>query len=682
MTTSTSGYDLDAIYDLLPAYLRRRDGELGRQIRAGAAGDQTGVDADEYSPLRSLIALFADELTQLSDGAAQMYDDLFIETCQEWVVPYIGELVGARLPPESLIDELNPRALVADTIANRRRKGTIAGLERVADAAVASWIVKATEYWKLLVQSQNLNHLRPTNIATVDLRRTADLELIGSGFDPFARSVETHAASAGGRYAIGTVGLSLWRIGGIPRFRGQARSLGANRYTFDPFGRAVQLYVAADAPIGDERIAERHVPGPLSRSVLDRELTDRYGNDLAIFAGGDFLALSRLDDEADDGDPMFNIDVCRLDDDPDNPGAWLNAEPAERTRIDPELGRIVLGDGLDEDVEVTYHYGRSSDIGGGSYERGAAPDDPVVVDAEGLAAAVLAANDGAIVVSDSGTTSDLTTITVADNATLIITAANGEAPAIFTTGLQIVLGDGSELTLDGLWIDGDITVTRAGSITDDALVRLADLTVVAGHSIEVLDPGVTLDVQRCLLGPLRVAESTVIGLDESVVDAGALDAPAIGAAGDERAAGQLDAVETTIIGQVAVDEIGLVSNSLLVASGPTEDGDPGVFSERSQSGCVRHSYLPFDSVVPRRYQCVPDSEADATAPIFTSLRQIEGGYVQLDLRTPDSIRSGSDQDSEMGVLHRNHQRAREIVLRDQLDEFLRFGMEAALTYES
>ncbi|HRP22095.1 MAG TPA: hypothetical protein PK925_15830, partial [Alicycliphilus sp.] len=67
----------ERLYQLLPAIHRLRDAEQGQ-------------------PLRALLAVIEEELTALELDAARLYDNWFIETCDEWTVPYIGDLVGAR----------------------------------------------------------------------------------------------------------------------------------------------------------------------------------------------------------------------------------------------------------------------------------------------------------------------------------------------------------------------------------------------------------------------------------------------------------------------------------------------------------------------------------------------------------------------------------------------------------
>jgi len=107
-----------------------------------------------------------------------------------------------------------------------------------------------------------------------------------------------------------------------------------------------------------------------------------------------------------------------------------------------------------------------------------------------------------------------------------------------------------------------------------------------------------------------------------------------------------------------------------------------VRSEKKQSGCVRFCYLPLTSVVPRRYRCQPEQENDAlrVKPQFTSLRYGDPGYGQLALRTTKQIRTGADDEAEMGAFHELYQPQRETNLRIRMEEYLRFGLEAGPFY--
>ena len=89
-------------------------------------------DAEQGEPLRALIAAFAEEFAALEENVEQLYDDQFIETCADWVAPYIGDLIGYRPLHGVAPTVASPRAEVANTIAYRRRKGTALMLEQLA----------------------------------------------------------------------------------------------------------------------------------------------------------------------------------------------------------------------------------------------------------------------------------------------------------------------------------------------------------------------------------------------------------------------------------------------------------------------------------------------------------------------------------------------------------------------
>ena len=110
-------FDTQRLFELLPTIHRLRDGE-------GASGTR---DA-----LRALIDVIGGQVAVLEEDLAQLYDDQFIETCAEWVAPYIGDLIGYRTLYGLTAKVGSPRAEVANTIAYRRRKGTASMLEQLA----------------------------------------------------------------------------------------------------------------------------------------------------------------------------------------------------------------------------------------------------------------------------------------------------------------------------------------------------------------------------------------------------------------------------------------------------------------------------------------------------------------------------------------------------------------------
>ncbi|MEJ2571888.1 MAG: hypothetical protein P8Y98_15245, partial [Anaerolineales bacterium] len=107
--------------------------------------------------LKRYLALVEAVFGAVHENIEALYNDLFIETCDPWVIPYIGDLLGTS---HLSGDPWTLRADVADTIALRRRKGTLASLERLT-YNLTKWGVHCVELLENLIWNQHLNHQRP-----------------------------------------------------------------------------------------------------------------------------------------------------------------------------------------------------------------------------------------------------------------------------------------------------------------------------------------------------------------------------------------------------------------------------------------------------------------------------------------------------------------------------------------
>ncbi|MGZ8633519.1 MAG: hypothetical protein ACXWZZ_06645 [Solirubrobacteraceae bacterium] len=371
----------DALYRLLPAVHRTRDAHEG--------GDQ----------LRALLAIVEEELGVLEADVARLYDDWFIETCQEWVVPYIGDLLGVRglLPIEGA--PFSQRGLVANTIAYRRAKGTAAVLEQLA-RDVTGWGARAVEYFDRLALTRSMNHRRRSDVAFADVRDDATAALAGTPFEHAAHLADVrHIDNGRGRYNLANVGLHLWRLQSYPlelsvqddrvAVASTAREVATSdpdlrgRYTFSPLGYDLALFNVPRAEQELSHLAEEpNVAAPLRRRPLHDELEER--RQARRDQRTDFREVY-----FDDSEPVFQVAVkkangdrevvapeqiaiCDLRDSSRPPKTgWRRPENAT-VGIDPELGRLALPAGVTyETVEVGYAYGFPGDLGGGPYDRSA-----------------------------------------------------------------------------------------------------------------------------------------------------------------------------------------------------------------------------------------------------------------------------------------------------------------------
>lgn len=687
-------FDVDTLYRLLPAIHRIRDEER-----------------EPPGALKALLSVIADQLQVMEENLDQLHDDLFIETCADWVIPYIGDLIGHEpLHPLGQARGL-ARAEVAHTIALRRRKGTAAVLEQLA-RDVTGWNARAVEFFQLLGTTQYMNHLRPGNHQAPDLRRWEPLARIGTAFDRVAHTVDVRRIENGsGRHNIPQVGLFLWRLGAYRHTQSPAVRLDDRRYLISPLGAPLQLFTQPRTEDEITHLADPvNVPDPIRRRVM----ADR----LALYAARFQTTPVAPDDPViDNADPsvILYVDgaevareamvVCNLQDDG---AAWAHPGPADRYAIDPVLGRVAVGADLPAptSVALTYHHGFSADMGGGEYSRPRSTDaDGTVVlqvpDDHATITAALAAlgGSGVVEITDSGRYEETLAVTVNTDAQITLRAAEQTWPTL-VLGSECLLsgGAGSAITLDGLRVAGERL-----RVLDDAGNALARLDIVhctlvpgrvldaAGEpvaptleslTVEIANVAVTLD--HAIVGALRLHEGSALSARDSIIDATDTEHMALAAPDHVSASGTLSLDACTLIGRVRASAVVTVSNSILLSRAAAGDTLPAVHVLRRQTGCVRFSFLPFDSATPRRYRCQPGSAAaDAQqTPRFTSLRYGTPAYGQLARATADAIRRGADDESEMGAFHALFPAQREANLRIRLDEYLRVGLSAGIFYET
>jgi hypothetical protein len=296
-----------------------------------------------------------------------------------------------------------------------------------------------------------------------------------------------------------------------------------------------------------------------------------------------------------------------------------------------------------------------------------------------------------------------------------VRAADECRPVLVLGGeLQIRGGEHAEVTLNGLLISGGpVRVPLLDSQNGDnkvRKVRLQHCTLVPGPSPQsaivvpdssppliaspalpvppslVVDlPDTLVEIEQCIIGGLRVIEGARLRIANSIADATAETEVAYAGLDGDAAGGPLQVKNSTIIGKVHTQIMELASNTIFFADLAAFDAWPTpVRATQLQQGCVRFSYLPPGSQVPRPYRCRPISSAEAARvrPVFTSRRYGDPGYCQLSAHCAVEIRQGADDEAEMGAFHDLYQPQRVANLRARLDEYLRFGLEAGIFYAS
>lgn len=759
-------FDVEKLYSLLPAISRIRDIELAgtqedllvpkeaaelKQLQSLSALTAKQArrlaeldDKRQRGPLKALLSVLAEQAEVLEENLDQLYDDLFIETCAEWVVPYIGDLIGVRGVTAFPGARFTQRAFVANTMRYRRRKGAGTVLEELA-RDVTNWPASVVEYFQLLATTQYLNHLRPENLSVANLHDSESLEFIGTPFDRVTRTADVRRVEPRrGKYNIPNIGIFLWRLTDFPITNAPVFRLDDQRYLFDVLGKDIQLYNDAEAEDHITHLAEPiNVPMPFARRFLKRRLGAYYGFDEQEKVKS-FVLNERDPSPPHDRVPIAvnRIRICDLSDLKDDNGnvitgldgkpVWAHV-PQNRIAVDPVLGRIALPVesppvAPPQDFRVTYHYGFSAEMGGGEYERvetfigegtivrvpKVLPQDQPTIQ---LALDQIAASGGIVEIQNNDRFFETPKISAGtiQGSKIEFRAIRERRPAIVlpppaSGDILITGGAGSEVTLNGLLIAGGRLrvpnndtlgnpnqlrrlrlhhcTLAPGAIAEMTFPDLSPPITIAGQLPEprllVELPNLIVEIDSCIVGAIRAVAGAEVQITNSIVDASASTEIAF-ADPLEDAGAPLEIENSTIVGKVFTETMRLASNTIFLADLKTLDPWPAaVRAERLQEGCVRFSFVPPGSQLPRRYRCQPVSAAAAARvrPAFTSLRYGDAAYCQLSATCAVEITRGADDQVEMGAFHNLYQPRREANLRAALDEYLRFGLEAGIFYAS
>ena len=692
----------ERLYSLLPAVYKKRDAERGE-------------------PLRALFDIMESELENSELALQELYDNWFIETCAEWVAPYIGDLLGVKGLHPGSPGVFSRRAFVADTLALRRRKGTASGLEQLVQN-LTGWGARVVEFFTLLQNTQHANHFRDA-ARTLNLRDSESLDLLGGPFETTARLVDV---SANGRYNMPRIGVFLWPVKSRELPRARSRLIETGCYTCDSLGRDIPLFNRIRGESDIASIAgEENLPVPLREFALRKELDDPAsktsylkGPDpaFAVFADGKRVGVDRL----------------RIDD----LAVWKRPTENGTLTLDPKRGRLAFSvDWNPGRTETSYSYACAADLGGGPYNRG-----------ESVFGSLPATIDRQKGVRATEDTTDMDPANIESAIGDALTDWNGQSAG--TRGLICLLEN--EIHEGDIEIvvppDGFLMLVSAGwPLTEDPTglraperrfknIAPTELRAHIKGSVRIRgasggSPGRLvlngllieggIEIQDGTLGRLEIAHCTITGVNPSL-QTGATPGETLRISLERSYCGALDlrkaSVSLRITESILQENNPLPEGKLINApQSPTQinactifgggevrslEAENSIFMEpiqaiRLQTGCVRYCYLAPDSRTPRAFRTQPAMSLpenpnlslerrriieDRLRPVFLSRDFADPSFARLCREGAEEIRTGAEDGSEMGAFGFLKEQQREANLRSTLPEYLRFGKEAQLIF--
>jgi len=544
------------LWNLLPPIYRAMD-----------AGPVTGAPG----PLQELCNRIGGQAAVVRRSIDRMGENQSIETCDDWVIPYIGDLLATRLV--SCLDAAAQRIDVAKTIYYRRRAGTVGVLEELA-ADIASRDARVVEFFRRLGRTRHqfdppLSYRIENQISGpvgftdnslevmeglfgaysntpaggfADLRNAYAASNTGSAFDEYAYTADLRAGGQKlGHFNIRNLGVFLWWEQAFPISAATPVSDASGTcFTFDPTGRDIPLF-AYSQRIGESSSWGEHWVSPdewmLSvpiREILWKTLlpqTAAASNELypATFAP-ESLSVGLI--AGGTGAPI----------------------PLSQLSIHPERGRFSFtseAPSASASLAVCYNFGLLSEIGAGGYDNAILTDVPLPAKTVAIAGGTLGvpklnsvfsavSADVTIQINDSSTyTGPTQSLNVPNGAKVAVCAANEQRPVFRWTGANeswTITGNASSsgsptvLVLEGILLQG-ANIILEGSF-DSVYLRMMTLDpgtsgpvpltsaaifadaidgVVLAPTVLLIEGSITnLYLERCITGPIRTSNGGVI----------------------------------------------------------------------------------------------------------------------------------------------------------------------------
>lgn len=487
-------------------------------------------------PLRELVDRIGAQAAIIRRSVDRMWEDQSIETCDDWLIPYIGDLLATNVV--SSLDARGRRLDVANTIYYRRRAGTIGILEEIAHD-VTGWDTRVVEFFRRLSRTRHgLDPEIGIPAETDDLLGYADLQvaqgLVGprtatpaggfadlrnaygaaraqTAFDELFHTADLRAGRGmTGWHDIPHLGVFVWRLYSFGVVKATPVACPTRGlFTFDPTGRLLSLFAASSRTkandYGDNWVSPREwqLPLPIGTALYAAERDNLYSRSLQVFRRGG------------------------LNDDPVDAAA---------VTVHPELGTFAVTPEFQGDLLVSYHHGFPSPIGAAGFDRRApgrhlCPVPPPAKSVTGGGALPAPPAIGTLTIEDSLTYGPAMDASGVES--LTVRSANHLRPLVRLAGPWTFRAAAPpaqpRLCLEGVWVSGADIVLRGAFDT----VRLTCTTLDPGTSGAGLTPPAVLassvtgmplrptrlwvegsvrllEVDRCVLGPIRTREGGVI----------------------------------------------------------------------------------------------------------------------------------------------------------------------------
>ena len=658
--------------------------------------DRLNTEQSANERLSTLLAILQSQSDAIGANIDLLYQSWFIETCDDWTVPYIAKLIGLPSDLANATNIARQRALVANTLLYHSYRGSAHALScAVQDAS--GWpvlVIEGIEKQFTSVQSGVRANNQPAIFDVADDDRPIAPPNPQS---PDTTTYSIYRTPVTPPTSSDSVAIYYWRDQTIKNCGIEAAPIGDDLFCLDPAGRQLPLVMpqwGLGSP-ADDLPLPLPTPAPLTRVVLSDLLenhTEALDSRLTIFVNGVAIPPARiltgsLENRLDKKRHAALVKIAR--------GGTL-------VLVDPELGMVKVFPGADDkalsDLKVhSSHWNTSAgEIGGGIYDRssrmlGADATTWSVLISEASAGGSAPTGFDAIyptladaLIGWKSKNHSETIIHIADNnrhklpagglfvgtsaCTLAIQAAQGFQPALIGN-LSLEGSSGSELWVSGCYLTGSFSISGGiNAVFVDCTLWPSESSAIdtspmaAGKTGEKLSH---IEIDHCISGPLKLSGGgCVLSVSDSIIDGmsgAALSGPESlvsvesGALVREPIGAAVAASTTTFLGDVHTLQVLNFVDTLIVGELHTP----------------RHKFAaPADGVWVSK----------TNSPNVEIVSCISGmpGYAVLGPNNPVELLEGGSEGSEFGAWHSRYNAARLKAAHQIIHQYCPIGMTAEL----
>jgi len=634
-------------------------------------------DYKQRQPLRGIMAVLQTAHDSVSDDISLMYENWFIETCEESRIPYIADLVGTTdVDAESFIP--SERRYVANYLAYKRRKGTQNTLCNAMLDSSGYNIYAISENEKMAMSwCAKDPSLQPT---TFNISGDAGA-LMGTPFHKSSMMADFRTNSNNllnaqrGRGNINTVSIYVWRLEALPVRRAQLTPCAEdeNGFYISPFEGVIQLcsqpYYLYNK---NENLTYSDYPMQLNRNnynLLGQSDSVEEYSSVQFYEYQDELNAYVMIEAS-------KVDVADL-------STW---HPVRNTRarvlIDPNLGRVYTQDkSLSGRLYISYSYLSTTVFGAGPFNPNAThcPAKTIRVaqdtknpgwvetlsqsieqwknNSHDNVAATISLEDSVIYENTRSIEIELNgvdfTLVSGDNAQPVI-----DGKIIFTNSSASL----ARITLQGLTIIGELEFSGA-----------VEVNIEASTLISKTRSPLTTDSHSTKDKHFNIKKSLVKGRewpDESYICA---EDSVFVFSSEAYANSSVSLLRTTVLGHINCFEAPKIKDSLIT----------GQLTAKKASTCnILYSYANKFNIGPGAVldRVVSRAEDQYARLHFRSTKISAGEFAMLREQTDTVILNGASNGDEMGVFNILRLRLREHKIKNRIEQYLPTGLDAQLIY--